>query len=188
MRRIYLLLLAGLTLGACSGLRVYSDIDRTVDFSQYNTLEFHGWSDNSDQIMNRFDRERIEMAFGNEFRSRGTEVVEQGEGDLIVALYIVTEQNVDRSATTYHHGGYGRYYGYGPGYGWGGGHSTTHINAYEYTTGTLVVSVFDAQRQELIWEGIGTGTVDENPQNRERHIPRAVARIMQEYPVAPIVE
>ena len=84
-------------------------------------------------------------------------------------------------------GGYGGYYGYAPDYGWGGGHSqsTTTYSEHEYNVGTLIVSVYDATRKELIWEAIGTKTVDEDPKSPESNINAAVAKIMVEYPIQP---
>ena len=183
MKKLILFVLP-LILFSCSGLKVVSDLDPTVDFTKYTKLEYYGWAENSDKILNRFDKERIENAFGEEFRKRGVEVVESG-GDIVVSLYIITEQKTAKSATTNHMGGYGGYYGYGPGYRWGGGHSTTTYHEYDYTVGTLVVSVFDAEKKELVWEAVGEGTIDENPQAREKSTPRAVAQIMSKYPVAP---
>jgi hypothetical protein len=183
----FLLLVALVLLSACSGIKVVSDMDPSVNFNDHKTLEYYGWVEESDQIMNRFDKERIENAFASEFKSRGIEVVEQGQGDIVVALYIVTEEKTQKSASTTHHGGYGGYgyggyYGYGPGWGWGGGHSTTTISEYAYLEGTLVCSVFDKATEQLIWEGIGTKTISEDPKRRERNIPEAVKRIMAQYP------
>jgi hypothetical protein len=79
--------------------------------------------------------------------------------------------------------GYGGYYGYGPGWGWGGGMSTTTVNTYDYTVGTLVCSVFDTNEKKLIWEGSGSGEINENPQDRENSIPKAVSKIMAQYPI-----
>lgn len=191
MKNLFYLLLISLLLSACTGIKVVTDYDKSIDFNQYKTFEYYGWSEESDKILNRFDRERIEQAFGQEFAARGLKYVEEG-GDLIVTLFIVVEQKTEKSASTTHHGGgygyYGRYYGYGPGYGWGSTYSTTTISEYDYQVGTLVCDVFDARDKKLIWEGIGTKTIDENPQNRERKIPQAVAAIMAQYPVNPIVE
>jgi len=188
MKNLFIALLAGILLSSCSGLTVMSDLDKSVDFTQYKTFEYYGWTDNSDQILNRFDKERLEEAFGNEFLSRDLKIVEKGQGELIVSLYIVTEQKTQTTANTTSMGGmggYGGYYGYGPGYGWGGGHSTTTFNEYDYTDGTLIVSVFDAEKEQLIWESVGKGTINENPKKREANIPKAVAQIMSKYPVQP---
>lgn len=190
--KIIQLLILGVLLASCSSIKVITDYDKTVDFSQYKTLEYYGWADDSDKILNRFDKERIENAFGDEFKKRGMELAEKGKGDMIVTLFIVTEQKTQTSANTTTmgggYGGYGGYYGYGPGYGWGGGHSTTTISEYDYTVGTLVVSVYDAAKKELIWEASGQGTVDEDPKNAEENVAKAAAQIMKEYPVAPITE
>jgi hypothetical protein len=188
MKNLFIALLAGILLSSCSGLTVMSDLDKTVDFNQFKTFEYYGWTDNSDQLLNRFDKERIEEAFGNEFRSRDLSIVEKGQGELIVSLYIVTQQKTQTTANTTSMGGYGGHYGYGPGYGWGGGHSTTTYNEYDYTEGSLLVSVYDAKKEQLIWESVGKGTINENPKNREASIPKAVAQIMKEYPVAPASE
>lgn len=194
--KIAILLSLVVFLGGCSSIQVTSDYDKTVDFTQFKTFEYYGWADNSDKILTPFDKERIEKAFGDEFRKRDLEYVKEG-GDLIVALYIVTEQKQQTTAnTTSMGGGYGGYYGYGPGWGWGGGyggyggmgHSTTTYSTYDYTVGTLVVDVFHKSDQKLIWEGVGSGTVDDSPQTRDESIPKAVAAIMKQYPVAPISE
>lgn len=176
----------GLLLGSCASLKVTSDQDASVDFSTFKTFEYYGWEEESDKILTRFDKERIENAFGNEFSNRGLTHVEDN-GDLIVTLYVVTEQKTSTTAHTNHFGGgygFGGYYDYGPGWGWGGGHSTTTYSEYDYEVGTLICSVYNKQAKQLIWEGVGVGTVDENPQTREKRIPVYVAKIMDKYPIA----
>jgi len=54
--------------------------------------------------------------------------------------------------------------------------------------GTLVCDVFDKSKEQLIWEGIGSGTVDENPNTRDKKIPVTIAKIMMQYPVPPVEE
>jgi hypothetical protein len=188
MKNIILALLipAILFIAGCSSMTVYSDYDKTVDFTKYKTFSYYGWADNSDKILTPFDKERIEKSFGEEFLNRDLTFVKEG-GDLTVALYIVTEQKQQTTATTTGMGGggygYGGYYGYGPGWGWGGGMSTTTVNTYDYTVGTLVCSVFDTNEKKLIWEGSGSGEINENPQDRENSIPKAVSKIMAQYPI-----
>ena len=191
MKKILFFASIALFMLSCSSVKVITDFDKTVDFTQYKSLEYYGWADDSDRILNRFDKERIEKAFGSEFKSRGIEPVES-DGDLIVTLYIVAEQKTQKTAhTTGSGGGYGGYgggyggaYGYGPGYGWGGGYSTTTVSEYDYVVGTLLVSVYDAEKKELIWESRGEGTVDEDPNNAEEKIAKTVAKIMYDYPIA----
>ncbi|MCD6598841.1 MAG: DUF4136 domain-containing protein [Bacteroidales bacterium] len=196
MKRLHTLLIVSgifslLIIGGCSSLKITSDMDKSIDFNEIKTFEYYGWADDSDQILNRFDKERIENAFDEEFGKRGMSEVENS-ADVIVALYIVTEQKTQTTATTTGMGGgyggygYGGYYGYGPGYGWGSGMSTTSYNTYDYTVGTLVVSMFDAKKQILIWTSVGAGTIKENPDARAKNIPRVIQAIMGKYPVKPM--
>lgn len=176
---------AVLLLAGCSSLKVTYDYDKTADFSQYKTYQYYGWAKESDRILNDIDKRRIEEAFANEFAKRGLTLVDSG-GELLVSLFIVVQQKTGVTYTTDHYGGYyGGYYGYGPGWGWGPTYSTTTAHQYDYTVGTLVVDVFDRMKEKLIWEGIGSGTVDENPGNREKKIPRAVSQIMYYFPIKP---
>lgn len=185
---IFLIVLAALVLASCSGIKVTADYDKTVDFTKYKTFAYYGWIEESDKDLSPFDKKRIEEAFAQEFKSRGLELVKEN-ADLVVALFIVEQQKTQTTATTTGTGGmygYGGYYGYGPGWGWGGGHSTTTYSDYDYTVGTLVCDVFDASKKQLVWEGVGTKTISENPQKREKSIPVAVKAIMAKYPVQPL--
>ena len=179
-------------LGSCNSLQVTSDYDKSVDFSKFTTYSYYGWAKDSDKLISPFDKERIESAFKNEFDSRGLKFMKEG-GELIVALYIVTEQKTEQVANTtsmggYYGGGYGGYYGYGPGWGWGGnmGNSTTTISNYDYTVGTLVVDVYDATNKKLIWESVGSKTLDDNPATNDKSVPKSVAAIMARYPINPV--
>ncbi len=40
MKKLSFILLAGLILSACSSIKVTTDLDKTIDFSQYKTLEY----------------------------------------------------------------------------------------------------------------------------------------------------
>jgi len=179
-------------LSSCSSLTVTSDYDKSVNFSEFTTYSFHGWAKDSDKLLSPFDRERIETAFANEFENRDIKFVKEG-GELVVALYIVTQKKTEQVANTtnmggYYGYGYGGYYGYGPGWGWGMpmNNSVTTISNVDYTLGTLVCDVFDAANKKLIWEGIGSKTVDDDPATRDKNIEKSVAAIMAQYPIASV--
>ena len=189
MRNIGILAFAVFALISCNSTKITSDYDKTVDFTKYKTLEYYGWEENSDRILTQFDKNRIETAFGQEFKARGYELAEKGKGDIIVSLYIVTEQKQQTTATTTGVGtgyGYGGYYGYGPGWGYGGGMTTTTYSTYDYTVGTLIISVYDAKEKKLIWETTAAGEINENPQAREKSIPILAKQMMLKYPVKPL--
>ena len=155
---------------------MFSDYDKEVDFTQYKTIEYLGWSKGSEALLNDLEKERIETAFAGEFTKRDLEIVEDN-ADLVVSLFLVLDQKTTRTAYTNHYGGgfYRGYYGYG--------NSTTTIHDYDYTARTLIIDVFDAKTKRLVWQGIGKGTVDENPQTAEKRIPQTVAKIMEKFPI-----
>jgi len=166
--------------------QVTSDYDNTVDFTKFKTIKFLGWQDNSDQLINDLDKKRILESFREEFQMRNLTFVEQG-GDLAVILYLVIDQKTSRTAYTNYTGGmgYGGRWGYGYGMGYGMGSATTTYSEYDYKVGTFVVSVYESESKKLIWQGISTKTINENPKKREKTIPKGVAKLMKKYPVQP---
>lgn len=189
MKKLVGIFAAVLLAGGCgSGLKVTSDYDKTVDFSKYKTYEYYGWSDNSDEFLTEFDRERIESAFGREFQNRGWAYTESN-GDAVVSLYIVVNKKTSYTSYTNHYntGMYGGVYAprYGYGYRTGFGASTTTTTQNDYLVGTLIVDVFDAKTKNHIWQGIGKKTVNENPSKREERINKGVGEIMKDFPVQP---
>ena len=66
------------------------------------------------------------------------------------------------------------------------GASTTTYNENDYLEGTLVVDVFDAKTKKLVWQSVGSKTIDENPKNSERNVAYIAEKMMKPYPVQPI--
>ena len=173
------------TLG-CSSTKISSDYDKEADFTKYQDFHYLGWAKDSDQILNDLDKRRIEEAFGSEFAKRGIKFVDASEADAAVSLFIVVDQKTGTTAYTDYYGGMG--YGYGrayPGWGWGGGMSTTRYQEYDYLVGTLVVDVFDTETKKLVWQGVSSGTINENTKNREDRIRKVARAVMAKYPIDP---
>jgi len=185
MKKLFPILFIIPAVFSCSTIKFTSDYDKEVDFSKYKSLSYYGWAKDSDKVLNEFDKQRIEGAFAVEFMNRGIELKQTG-GDIVVSLFIVIDQKTGTTAYTTHVGGGG--WGYGPGWGWGMGYSQTSYNEYDYKVGTLVCDVFDAESKKLVWQGVVSGEIDENPNNRERNIPRVVREMMKRYPVKSIVK
>jgi hypothetical protein len=190
MKNLLIAIIAAIALTSCSSINISSDRDGDVDFTKFSTFSYYGWQKESDKILNQFDKTRIEQAFADEFKERGLTLVDKN-GDVIVSLYIVVDQKTGTTAYTNHYGAGGPYgyyggYGYGAGWGWGMGYSSTSYQEYHYMVGTLVCDVFDYKTKKLIWQGVVSGEIDENPKNRERNIPRVVRELMKRYPVKPV--
>jgi len=185
--RNFLLLAIVAALVSCSPVTILSDVDESVDFTQYKTFSFLGWQANSDQLLNDMDRERIHDAFGNEFEARGLSFVESG-GDMAVSLYLVLDQKTSVTAYTNYYGGgmgggYGGYHMAGYGWGMGMGASNTTYSENDYLEGTMVMDAFDGESKKQIWQGVARSTVTENPQKRATNIPKKVGLLMKKFPV-----
>ena len=183
---VFAIILTLAVLYGCSSTKVVADIDNTVDFAQIKTFEFYGWTEGSDSVLNRFDKERIEQSFIEEARRRGLTEVES-DGDAIVSLYLTWEIKTQQTATTTTTGmgtaGMGRRGMRSPGWGWGMGHSVTHVQETQYVEGSIMIEMFDPDTKHLIWQAIGTKRVTENPQKKAKDIPKKIAAIMYKYPV-----
>jgi hypothetical protein len=167
--------------------KVTVDFDKAADFTQYKTFVYLGWQEDSDKILNDLDKKRVIDAFGNEMDKRDLTMVEDNP-DMAVALFIVVDEKTSTTAyTNYYGGGAGRgYYRGGGGWGWGNGSSTTTYSENDYLQGTLVFSVFDAESKNLVWQGVATKTITENPKKREKNIPKVVTKLMKKFPVMPV--
>jgi len=163
---------------SCSTIHVTADYDKDVDFTAYKTFSLLNWRTDNSQLINDFDKERLEKAVINEMIARGYDYQQTG-GDLAVSIFVILEDKTDYTSYNDYYGGYGYYYGTP----WGLGPARTTVSRYDYTQGTLIFNVFDAQQKKLVWQGTAVGEVDSNPQNREEGIPDAVAQVFMRYPV-----
>jgi hypothetical protein len=53
-----------------------------------------------------------------------------------------------------------------------------------YIGGTVFIDLIDAKSNQLVWQGRGAGTYQENisPEKREKRINKGVAKIFKNYP------
>ena len=180
MKKLLTIILA-FTFFAAHAQKVTTDVDESVDFTKYDSYQFLGWQDGSDNVMNDFDKKRMRDAFQSELKSRNLKLAES-DGSLAISLYVVVTKETSTTAYTSYHGGtgYGR-----RGRGWGNGYSTTSYSESDYLKGTLVMDVFDSETKELIWQGVATGTVNEKPEKREKSIPKMIKKLMKKFPIKP---
>lgn len=166
--------------------KVTVDLDKEANFTNYKSITFLGWQQDSDKLMNDLDKTRMREAFVSEFRSRGMEKGGE-EADLAITLYLVLEPKTSTTAYTNYYGGGGGYSRYSrAGWGWGNGYATTSYSENDYIKGTLVMDVYDNSTNQLIWQAVASGTVNENPKKREKSIPKTVNKLMKKFPIEPI--
>jgi hypothetical protein len=180
MKKLFFLTFAVITAVSCSTIKISSDFDRTAGFSGYKTYSFT--QEALSLPINDLNRNRLLKAVEGELTAKGFTKSESNP-DILIDLQLKGEQKQTATATS--SGGYGGYgYGYGYRYGWGGGFSTTTINYDTYVDGTLFVDMIDSKKNQLVWQGRGTATLDPDASEakREKNINYAVKQIFMKYP------
>lgn len=172
----------------------HSDIDRTVDFSQYSTFTIAELPPGADDeiLNNSIVRKRIKLYVAKELILKGYREVETG-GDLLVRANKVYIEEQDEET----HSGTGMSMGYraGPwgweapkGYGWGKPIWMSQIpssQVREFTEGQVIVNVYDYSKKDLIWQGWSSGEVrsyNNTMKNRDEAVKIKVKRIMADFP------
>ncbi len=165
--------LAGLTVALVFSTtalaRVDVDFDETIDFARYKTYAWRAGTPTKDSLMQK----RIENAVEGQLEAKGF-IKKEGAPDLYVITYASgkTEQVVNVNNVGY------------AGYGWGGWNrwGPTTVNVYDIKTGTLMVDLVDAGSNELVWRGVATKTLSENPQKIAKLINKVVAKMFKKFP------
>jgi hypothetical protein len=189
MKKIAVTLLLILSVSYLSIGQVTTDYDKSVDFSQYMTFNFVGWQEGTTDRLNQLDAKRILDALMKELNGRGI-LMDPSTPKMMMVLFLVLDDKTSTTAYTNYTGGMG--YGMGR-VGWGAGvggmgmgQSTTTYSESDYTAGTFVIDFYDAESKKLIWQGILQKTVTENPKKREKKIPKAITKMMKNYPIKPV--
>jgi hypothetical protein len=181
MKKLLFLSIILATAVSCSSVKVSSDFDSTANFASYKTYAF------TDEALNiqldDLNKTRLLNAISAELAAKGFTKAETNP-DVLIDIVLKGERKQTATATT---SGYGGYYGAGYRYGYGGGFSTTQINFDTYVDGTLFIDMIDAAKNQLIWQGRGTKTIDPeaSQQKREENINYAVKQIFMKYPPKP---
>lgn len=157
--------------------QITSDFDKSIDFSKYKTYAFAGWQKDSDKKLNDFDKKRILDALKNELELRGLTFVTENP-DATISIFVMVVKKTNTTAYTDYVGGLG-YYGWGTGFG----STRTTYSHYDYQEGTLVVDMFDESSKNLVWQGTLQTEVQENPEKREKTIPKKIRKLMRKFPI-----
>ena len=125
---------------SCSSVKVNSDYDKKVDFTQFKTFAFYKKGIDKVEISD-LDKKRILHSIDDVMTTKGFSKSETP--DILVNIFTKEREQVD--VNQFNSGwGYGWGYGWNP-YFWGG---NTSVN--RYTEGTLYIDLIDAKKKELI--------------------------------------
>ena len=169
--KLFILLCLGI-LTSCSSVKVVSDYDTKVDFSTYKTFAFYKKGIDKASVSD-LDKKRIMRAIENELNKKG--LVKSTNPDILVSIFTKSREKVN---VTDNNLGYGFGWGYNP---WFFG--STNLNINQYTEGTLFIDFIDKNKNELIWQGIGSGAMQMSSiEKREERINEFVSKIIATYP------
>lgn len=198
-----LLAMVGLLLASCgSSMKVTTDFDRSVDFSQYKTFGVYKLPENT-QTINQLTRDRIYSSIKKALIAKG--LTESDNPDIYVNSITVVELREAHSSTTTGMGGMGMgmgMMGMGMGgmhrpYMWGGGpmmmmggpmisHTQHHVE--EYQRKSFMIDIIDAKTHNLVWNGVGNRRIDKKfTRNADEKILKYVKQLLSGFPPAPIV-
>lgn len=78
--------------------QVSFQLDNDVDFKKYKTYSFAGWQENSDQLLSKIDKTRIQQSFKSEFTIRDMDYL-LGDADVVISLYLVIDGGYKKKGT-----------------------------------------------------------------------------------------
>ena len=153
---------------SCSSVRVTTDYDTKVDFNQFKTFAFYKTGIDKATISD-LDKKRIMRAIETELLAKG--MIKSAKPDVLVSLFTKSRNRVDVNDNFYGGFYYPRYYG------------MNQLSVSQYTEGTLFIDLLDAKKKELVWQGVGSGTLSNSSvERKEAKIKEFVNEILAKYP------
>jgi hypothetical protein len=168
---VLIIALIVVTLSSCTSVRVASDYDKATDFAKYKTFAFYKPGIDKAEI-NDIDKRRILRAIETQLLAKG--FTKSETPDLLVSIFTKSREQVNIQSSGYYPYGYG--WGWSP-YYWGSYNTVTTS-----TEGVLYVDLIDANKKELVWQGVGTGYISQNNNKKEERINEFVTSIFEKYP------
>ena len=170
--KITYLLAFVLFLTSCQSVRVAVDYDKFAQFKSFKTFGFLKEGIDRAKI-NDLDKRRI-------LRSIETVLIEKGftmseTPDLIINFFTKERQQVN----IYNNNRF-NYFG-GMGYGWGP-FMGSQVNVSNSQQGTLFIDIIETNNKELIWQGVGKGSLTASVNKKEELIHSFVTSILENYP------
>lgn len=168
---IFLIVVFTITSINCSSIRVVSDFDKEVTFSNYKTFAFYKPGIDKAEI-NDIDKKRILRAIEKTMLEKGFQKSESP--DMLISIFTKSREEVNVYSN-----GFGPY---GYGWGWTPFYWNNNTSVVTSTQGILYIDLIDASKKELIWQGQGSGYLTSNPEKKEGLIQEFVSEILEQYP------
>jgi len=163
-------------LGACSTLKVNTDWNTTIDFTQYKTFNFK-----EDTLpYSTFTQQRLRSTIESTLLSKG---VARSETNPDLILVYRVNLSTQTQYTTVSSGGYGygpAWGGYGA-YGGYGGVGVSQTTAQEIPYGALTIALVDPKLNSLVWRGQANAQIGDTESNAQL-VQDAIAQLFAQFP------
>ena len=171
-----LLLILLTALAGCSSLTVNYDYDQNVEWGKYRS---YAWMEKSSSTTDptspiadsKLWDQRIASSVEYEMGERG--IIERDDPDLLVVYHFGSKEKIQVTDWGYRYSDY--YWGYGG----------RQIDVYQFTEGSLVLDLIDAETKQLVWRGTGTGVIENKqrtPEEWQKRIDNVIHKIMESFP------
>jgi hypothetical protein len=162
------------------------DYDHGSDYSHYKTYRWVGLQRQSSsdvQFPNQLMQQRIVSFVEEALAAKRLTRVETG-GDLLVNYDVQVTAEPQLTIFTDAAGPFGGWPGLGWGdwgcCGWGSGFSTT--TAQTYWIGTLVVSLTDSHKKQLIFQGVSSDAISSRAGKNTKRFQKGIKEMFEKYP------
>jgi hypothetical protein len=153
---------------------VHYNYDRGANFSSYKTYQ---WVDLPNGVPDQLVDRDIKRAIDEQLTMKGLTKIEK-DADVLVGYQAIV--NLEKGITLSGFGMRDRVPG-----AWGGWDSGT-VTGQTSTipVGTLLVSVYDPAKKQLIWRGDASKSVDlkKDPEKNYKNLQKAMAKLFKNYP------
>ena len=149
---------------SCTPLKVVSDHEDQLDFTQYSTFRIEANKSVFPEDANPIQHERLEKEIKNKMKELGFQ--ESDNPDLNLRYFVKKEIH----ETLIKSRGEPEYVPY-----------KYDFEIYQYKEGTLVIDFYDARDNKALWHGILSRTVNEDLKTAEKRIKRNVGAIFKRF-------
>lgn len=162
--------------GEARAQKVYVDYDRAVPFSQYRTFQVHETRQDL-RHRNPSVHEKVVADLRRYLQAGGLEEVES-DPDVYVAYYVARDRSLQFAMTDPR-------YAYGPDFHWGtywsGSAGTRTPQGFTFQEGALIIDVWDAEERQLVWRGIATSKIADDPEKNAGKVDQALQKLIKEW-------
>ena len=172
MKKTIKFLLLLLVFASCSSIRVNTDFDKNVNFSEFKTYAYY--KTGIDKVdLSDLDKKRILRSVDEVMTAKG--YTKSETPDVLVTFFTKERENV--SINQFDSGwGFGWNYGWNP-YGWG-----VMTSVSRYTEGILYIDIMSTKTKDVIWQGQGEGVLTKDTYKKDENIKEFVTKILEQFP------